>query len=116
MTPLMVRSCLIMVLALTAPARASPPSVDEMCKIIRQDIAAYLATGHPCPCPYSITHKSGACGNRAAWAKPDGRIPRCYFEDVDGTLPPNHRPTWPDLNNRDAIAALEFEAAIMPVR
>lgn len=95
-----VFAVLLLVMAGAAPP-AGALTTDEMCKIIQRDIAAYLATGHPCPCPYSATARIGACGNRAAWAKPDGRAPRCYFEDVDGTLPPNRRPNptrqhWPD--------------------
>lgn len=82
------------------PAVAAPSS-DEMCRIIQRDIAEYVTSRGPCPCPYSAMRSGAACGDRAAWAKPDGRGPRCYFEDVDGTLPPNRRPnpirrTWPD--------------------
>ena len=73
----------------------------QMCEIIRRDAAEYRATGHPCPCPYSTMRNNAACGNRAAWAKPEGKIPRCYFQDVDGSLPPNRAPnptrqSWPD--------------------
>jgi hypothetical protein len=88
-------------LFMAGPANASPPSAARMCEAIRHDITDYLATGHPCPCPYSLMRNGTACGNRAAWAKPDGKMPRCYFPDVDGTLPPNRRPhparqQWPD--------------------
>jgi hypothetical protein len=73
----------------------------EMCQIIRADIFEYRAKGRPCPCPYSTLASGTQCGNRAAWAKPDGRVPRCYFRDVTGERPPNRRPnpvrqTWPE--------------------
>ena len=73
----------------------------EMCAAIHRDIAEYLATGHPCPCPYSINRAGRACGDWSAWAKPGGRVPRCYFEDVTGAMRPNPRGgkvrgTWPE--------------------
>lgn len=82
-------------------AQAAPLPADEMCRIIRRDVAEYLSTGHPCACPYSSMRNGAACGNKSAWAKPNGRAPRCYFEDVDGTLPPNQSPNptrqhWPE--------------------
>lgn len=87
-------------LALIAWPAAAAISPDEMCRIIRQDIATYLASGSPCACPYSTMRNGAMCGNRSAWAKPAGRAPRCYFGDVDGTTPPNLRPNptrqaWP---------------------
>lgn len=85
---------------IAAPAFAAP-STAEMCRMIQQDIAAYLSTGRPCACPYNPMRNGILCGNRSAWAKPDGARPRCYFDDADGTTPPNRRPnptrqTWPD--------------------
>lgn len=73
----------------------------ERCEVIRKEIADYLAVGRPCPCPYSAMRNGAACGNRAAWAKPDGRTPKCYFQDVDGVFPPNRAPnpvrqSWPE--------------------
>jgi hypothetical protein len=60
-----------LVLLLAAPATAAMDDA-ERCRIIRQDIREYLGTGHPCPCPYSPTRVGSMCGNRAAWAKPEG--------------------------------------------
>jgi hypothetical protein len=87
-------------LAMMNPTFAAPMSQDDMCRIIQGDIATYLATGHPCPCPYSHMRNGRMCGDRSAWAKPGGKAPRCYFVDVDGTLPANQRPNpvrerWP---------------------
>ncbi len=88
-------------LLLTVTTALAAPTETEMCQIIHQDIAAYLAKGYPCPRLYSKTQRGNECGNLSAWAKPEGKMPRCYFEDVDGTLPPNRKPNpmrqrWPD--------------------
>ena len=98
-----MRVAMIAGLLLVAGAAAANAVMTEpqMCEIIRRDAAEYRATGHPCPCPYSTMRNNAACGNRAAWAKPEGKIPRCYFQDVDGSLPPSRAPnstrqSWPD--------------------
>lgn len=90
----------VVMLGPVAPDRAAAFTRDEMCQIIRRDIDEYLHSGHPCPCPYSTMRNGRLCGDRSAWARPGGREPRCYFEDVDGTLPPNRHPNptrqrWP---------------------
>lgn len=97
--PVLLRLALVLALT-TAVVPAAALSPDEACRIIARDIGHYLATGHPCPCPYSAMRNGGACGNRAAWAKPNGKAPRCYVEDVDGRFPPNRSPnltrqSWP---------------------
>lgn len=91
---------MILAMAFARPAIAGA-SEDEMCATIRSDIATYHALHRPCPCPYSRLGNGQACGNRSAWAKPDGLAPRCYFADVTGDRPPNKRPhpvrqAWPD--------------------
>ena len=83
------------------PARGTTAA--EMCQIIRADIIEYRATGRPCPCPYSILASGKQCGNGAAWAKPDGRVPRCYFGDVTGERPPNRRPSTSRLKYRPQV-------------
>jgi hypothetical protein len=90
----------VIALVMAAPAWAGM-SDDEKCRTIRRDIQEYQATGHPCPCPYNLTRRGSMCGNLSAWAKPGGRAPRCYFGDVDGSIPPNQRPNptrqnWPE--------------------
>jgi hypothetical protein len=62
----------------------------EKCRHIGEDIAAYLATGHPCACPYSLmrNHRD-LCGDRSAWSKPNGSEPHCYLSDFD-TPPAPH--------------------------
>jgi hypothetical protein len=81
-------------------ASAATLTPDEMCAEIQHDVQEYLSTGHPCPCPYNLTRRGKQCGRLSAWSKPAGRAPRCYFEDFDGTYPPNPkggkiRESWP---------------------
>ena len=100
----MFNRCAVLVLAFAVavigtPARALTAA--EMCEIIRADISEYRANGRPCACPYSTLSNGKQCGNRAAWAKPDGKGPRCYFEDLTNPTPPNRRPnpvrqSWPE--------------------
>jgi hypothetical protein len=93
---------LVLVFGMAAIGTPAPAmTAAEMCSIIRADIAEYRATGRPCPCPYSTLNDGRQCGNRAAWAKPDGKGPRCYFEDLTHPIPPNRRPdpvrqSWPE--------------------
>lgn len=93
----LVLACMIAIAG--APVRAM--SADEMCAIIRADVWKYRSERGPCACPYSTMRSGRECGNRAAWAKPDGQGPRCYFEDITDPIPPNRRPnpvrqTWPE--------------------
>ena len=55
---------ILFALALSAAhAGGLPATTDsDKCRIIRSDIARYLATGHPCACPYSINRAGRACG------------------------------------------------------
>src|SRR6266568_6374766 len=55
--------------------------------IIKESIAAYLATGHPCACPYNIARNGSQCGGRSAYSRPGGAEPLCYPRDVsDGMV------------------------------
>jgi hypothetical protein len=98
------RALLLLAVMISGGTPAHALSADEMCRAILADIHAYRSTGRPCPCPYSRLRDGRECGNRAAWAKPDGRGPRCYFEDLITPIPPNRRPnpirqTWPEAPN-----------------
>jgi hypothetical protein len=100
---------ILSLIAARSPVFAAPMTNDQKCAIIKRDIKEYLSTGHPCPCPYSINRKGAECGHWAAWAKPNGRAPRCYFGDVDGTIPPNLAPhptrkKWPDPPPCDVLS------------
>lgn len=56
-------------------------------RIVRESVAAYLATGHPCACPYDTARNGSACGRRSAYTRSGGAAPPCYPADVtDGML------------------------------
>jgi hypothetical protein len=56
-------------------------------QIVEQSVAAYLATGHPCACPYNSARNGSRCGGRSAYSKPGGADPLCYPTDVsDGMV------------------------------
>jgi hypothetical protein len=93
MRVLLARMCLMISAAsIAVPAQAATLTIDQMCKVILQDITEYRSTRHPCPCPYSTIRSGASCGDRSTWAKPNGRAPRCYSEDVEGTYTPNRAP------------------------
>ena len=50
--------------------------------IIAASVAAYKAMGRPCACPSDTMRNGAACGNRSAWAKPNGAKPLCFPTDV----------------------------------
>ena len=55
--------------------------------IIRDSIARYQATGHPCACPYNLMRNGRQCGDRSAYSRPGGASPLCYAKDVsDGMV------------------------------
>jgi hypothetical protein len=71
------------------PAVASEPTTDAQIRaaIIKESVAAYLATGHPCACPYNVARNGSICGGRSAYSRPGGASPLCYPRDVsDGTV------------------------------
>jgi hypothetical protein len=80
-------------LALSAAHAGGLPAMTEsdMCRIIRGDIVRYLATGHPCACPYNVTRTGKLCDRLSAWSKPGGAAPRCYLEDVTDEREPDVR-------------------------
>jgi hypothetical protein len=74
-------------LACSVLARA--PLTDDQVRqqIIHDSVAAYLATGHPCACPYNTARNGSSCGNRSAYSRPGGAEPLCYPSDVtDGMV------------------------------
>lgn len=54
--------------------------------LIAASVAAYLAMGRPCACPYSSMRNGGSCGNRSAWSKPGGFKPLCYPTDITDVI------------------------------
>jgi hypothetical protein len=56
-------------------------------QIIQESVGAYLATGHPCACPYNSARNGSSCGRRSAYSRPGGVEPLCYPSDVtDGMV------------------------------
>jgi hypothetical protein len=51
-------------------------------QIIKASRTAYLATGHPCACPYDHARNGSICGGRSAYSRPGGAEPKCYPKDV----------------------------------
>ena len=72
-----------------AAAQRSPEPSDAQIRetIIKESVAAYLATGHPCACPYNLARNGSQCGGRSAYIRPGGAAPLCYPRDVsDGMV------------------------------
>jgi hypothetical protein len=56
-------------------------------QVIQESVGAYLATGHPCACPYNSARNGSSCGGRSAYSRPGGASPLCYPADVtDGMV------------------------------
>src|SRR4051794_3756615 len=79
-------AALVVAGGLAVPALALQPSTmtDAQVRqaIIQQSVADYLATGHPCACPYNSARNGSACGGRSAYRRPGGAEPFCYPADV----------------------------------
>jgi hypothetical protein len=80
-------------LAGALPALALQPSSSTMTDaqvrqaIIQESVGEYLATGHPCACPYNSARNGSSCGARSAYSRPGGWAPKCYPADVtDGMV------------------------------
>src|SRR5437588_81360 len=55
--------------------------------VVKESVARYLATGHPCACPYNLMRNGRQCGNVSAYVRPGGASPLCYAKDVsDGMV------------------------------
>jgi hypothetical protein len=70
------------------PASACGPSDAEVrAEIVKESVAAYKATGHPCACPDDTARNGSRCGGRSAYSRPGGAAPLCYLSDVtDGQV------------------------------
>jgi hypothetical protein len=77
-------AAVLFLLIFTAPAfaREQPDDSEIRQKIIDQSVAAYMATGHPCACPYNSARNGSSCGGRSAYSKRGGTSPVCYPSDV----------------------------------
>jgi hypothetical protein len=63
--------------------------------IIKESVAAYLATGHPCACPYNLARNGSSCGGRSAYSRPGGAEPLCYPRDVSDGMVADWRRSHP---------------------
>ena len=72
----------------TASAQTAPLTDERVRQqIVQESVAAYLATGHPCACPYNSARNGSSCGARSAYSQPGGASPLCYPKDVsDGMV------------------------------
>jgi hypothetical protein len=85
MTARFLAAAIAFFLIFTAPAfaREQPDDADIRQQIIDQSVAAdYLATGHPCACPYNTARNGSNCGGRNAYSKRGGASPICYPSDA----------------------------------
>lgn len=84
MTNKFLSAALFSLLIVTAPAfaRQQPDDSEIRQKIIDQSVADYMATGHPCACPYNTRRNGSNCGGRSAYSKRGGASPICYPSDV----------------------------------
>jgi hypothetical protein len=85
----LLRVTLVSFLFLTAhsaalPAQQPPAVTDDQVRqaIIHESVSDYLATGHPCACPYNVDRGGHSCGRRSAYSRPGGASPFCYPADV----------------------------------
>jgi hypothetical protein len=71
----------------TGHAFVTPTDAEIRQDIIRESIASYKATGHPCACPFDLARNGSSCGSRSAYSRPGGAAPFCYPQDVsDGMV------------------------------
>jgi hypothetical protein len=66
----------------TAQRAAELPDAQVREAIIKESIAAYKATRHPCACPFDLMRNGRQCGNVSAYSRPGGASPLCYPKDV----------------------------------
>ena len=83
-----IASAIALVLIVTAPTQAKTPPTDAdiQQQIIRESVAAYQATGHPCACPYNSARNGSNYGGRSAYTKRGGASPICYPSDVSDQM------------------------------
>ena len=63
--------------------------------IVKESVARYLATGHPCACPFNLMRNGRSCGDRSAYSRPGGASPLCYANDVSDRMVADWRRSHP---------------------
>lgn len=92
---------LALVLLPAQSAMAQTSLTDDQIRqiLIEKSVAAYLATGHPCACPYSMTRNGRHCGGRSAYSRPGGAAPLCYPQDISDAMVAAYRANMPSGGN-----------------
>ena len=93
-----VLSLAILAAVVAAPAlaqRATLTDAQVREQIVHDSVARYLATGHPCACPYSTMRNGRQCGNVSAYVRPGGASPLCYPKDVSDAMVAEWRRSHP---------------------
>lgn len=80
------------------PTPTAKALTDDQVKdlIVRDSIAEYQSTGHPCACPYNTARNGSSCGGRSAYSRPGGAAPLCYRKDVTAGMVLDYRSAHPD--------------------
>jgi hypothetical protein len=88
---------LVILASFATAADARIPLTDSQVRqeIINQSVSDYLATGHPCACPYNSARNGSASGGRSAYSRPGGASPLCYPKDVTDGLVGDWRRSHP---------------------
>jgi hypothetical protein len=73
---------LLSIAATSALAREALSDAQVRDAIIKESIARYMETGHPCACPYNVARNGSSCGARSAYSRPGGAAPLCYPPDI----------------------------------
>jgi hypothetical protein len=82
MPKLITALALILILAGNSAWGREPLSDAQVREAInKESVAAYLATGHPCACPYNV-----ARNGPERICRPGGASPLCYPKDVSDEL------------------------------
>ena len=63
--------------------------------MVKESVARYLATGHPCACPYNLARNGSSCGGRSAYSRPGGASPLCYPKDISDGMVADWKRTHP---------------------
>ena len=82
-----IAAAVVVLSALPASARAPLSDAAVRQAIIQDSVEAYIATGHPCACPYNSARNGSSCGGRSAYSRPGGAAPR-------SATPPMSPPAW----------------------
>jgi hypothetical protein len=76
-----------MVLAISVSVSAQPGKslTDAQIKeaIVKASIASYAWA---CACPFNTDRAGRRCGARSAYARPGGKSPLCYIDDVNAKM------------------------------